>query len=282
MWCFNFICYYRKAEPESEEENDHEEEFYFTEIDVPIEGRPLPAFSPTTTKIPPSPSSPPSSSFPSSSSSLSLYSSPSVIRSIVLLNPTTSHLFLSVVDRKSPQYDASTPSRNFTQIAAAAADDINQQLLPSAANAHTSSPRTGIQILASGPPTRPQLLADHMDMARPPHENPEYRHSVLITTTSSAPVAAVPITIPVAAASFSFGPSNAHSQQTPRFQPPTFTTTSGSSPHQSKYIRLSPKPLTSSTPRSPKCRKVYGMEKKEQWCTQCKWKKACTRFGENN
>jgi len=27
-----------------------------------------------------------------------------------------------------------------------------------------------------------------------------------------------------------------------------------------------------------KCRKVYGMENKELWCTQCKWKKACTRF----
>ena len=55
-----------------------------------------------------------------------------------------------------------------------------------------------------------------------------------------------------------------------------------------KYIRLSPKPYTSS-PKSPlrrprgdakKCRKVYGMEHRELWCTQCKWKKACTRFGE--
>ena len=27
-----------------------------------------------------------------------------------------------------------------------------------------------------------------------------------------------------------------------------------------------------------KCRKVYGMEQRELWCTQCKWKKACTRF----
>ncbi|CAG5125386.1 unnamed protein product [Candidula unifasciata] len=27
-----------------------------------------------------------------------------------------------------------------------------------------------------------------------------------------------------------------------------------------------------------KCRKVYGMENRDQWCTQCKWKKACTRF----
>lgn len=29
---------------------------------------------------------------------------------------------------------------------------------------------------------------------------------------------------------------------------------------------------------SRKCRKVYGMSNREQWCTQCKWKKACSRF----
>ncbi|KAH8311128.1 hypothetical protein KR044_004507 [Drosophila immigrans] len=43
------------------------------------------------------------------------------------------------------------------------------------------------------------------------------------------------------------------------------------------------------TPNSPnrrtrgenkKCRKVYGMDKREQWCTQCRWKKACSRFGD--
>ncbi|KAH8417939.1 hypothetical protein KR222_008722, partial [Zaprionus bogoriensis] len=43
------------------------------------------------------------------------------------------------------------------------------------------------------------------------------------------------------------------------------------------------------TPNSPnrrtrgenkKCRKVYGMDRRDQWCTQCKWKKACTRFGD--
>ncbi|XP_064882249.1 serine/arginine repetitive matrix protein 2-like isoform X2 [Oncorhynchus nerka] len=27
-----------------------------------------------------------------------------------------------------------------------------------------------------------------------------------------------------------------------------------------------------------KCRKVYGVEHKEQWCTACRWKKACQRF----
>lgn len=29
---------------------------------------------------------------------------------------------------------------------------------------------------------------------------------------------------------------------------------------------------------SRKCRKVYGMDNRESWCTQCKWKKACSRF----
>ncbi|XP_072222698.1 zinc finger protein 704 isoform X1 [Leuresthes tenuis] len=44
-------------------------------------------------------------------------------------------------------------------------------------------------------------------------------------------------------------------------------------------------PATKSTPgtRKPrgeakKCRKVYGMEKRDMWCTACRWKKACQRF----
>ncbi|XP_025230074.1 SLC2A4 regulator, partial [Theropithecus gelada] len=27
-----------------------------------------------------------------------------------------------------------------------------------------------------------------------------------------------------------------------------------------------------------KCRKVYGMERRDLWCTACRWKKACQRF----
>lgn len=29
---------------------------------------------------------------------------------------------------------------------------------------------------------------------------------------------------------------------------------------------------------SKKCRKVYGMDNRHLWCTQCRWKKACVRF----
>ena len=69
-----------------------------------------------------------------------------------------------------------------------------------------------------------------------------------------------------------------------------------------KYILISPPsqrtesshPIASSAPsassiKSPtrrvregkKCRKVYGLEQRDLWCTQCKWKKACARFGSN-
>ncbi|XP_041112532.1 zinc finger protein 704-like isoform X1 [Polyodon spathula] len=42
-----------------------------------------------------------------------------------------------------------------------------------------------------------------------------------------------------------------------------------------------PKPATGTRkPRgeAKKCRKVYGMEKRDMWCTACRWKKACQRF----
>ncbi|ESO95618.1 hypothetical protein LOTGIDRAFT_144538, partial [Lottia gigantea] len=46
---------------------------------------------------------------------------------------------------------------------------------------------------------------------------------------------------------------------------------------------FSSSPKSTSVHRKPrsevrKCRKIYGMENRDQWCTQCKWKKACSRF----
>ncbi|NXF87548.1 ZN704 protein, partial [Eubucco bourcierii] len=43
---------------------------------------------------------------------------------------------------------------------------------------------------------------------------------------------------------------------------------------------LTPQPSARRRPRgeAKKCRKVYGMENREMWCTACRWKKACQRF----
>ncbi|XP_077369578.1 zinc finger protein 704 isoform X2 [Festucalex cinctus] len=49
------------------------------------------------------------------------------------------------------------------------------------------------------------------------------------------------------------------------------------------HALIMPMPKSAPGNRKPrgeakKCRKVYGMEKKEMWCTACRWKKACQRF----
>lgn len=49
----------------------------------------------------------------------------------------------------------------------------------------------------------------------------------------------------------------------------------GSGPNRSP---LSPNRRTRG--ENKKCRKIYGMDQKASWCTQCKWKKACTRFSD--
>lgn len=100
----------------------------------------------------------------------------------------------------------------------------------------------------SSPPT-----LSHMDMARPPHEDPQYKRHLA-------------------------GPSLNLSSSWPRTS--AYLQSSGRG-----KIRVSSSPKASPgrgkrNGESRKCRKVYGMEQRDLWCTQCKWKKACSRFGE--
>ncbi|XP_036139065.1 zinc finger protein 704 isoform X2 [Monomorium pharaonis] len=124
----------------------------------------------------------------------------------------------------------------------------------------------------SSPPTM-----SHRDMARPPHEDPEYQKQLRLEATPAANNYIENVIVGVRE------PSN------------TFTI-SQSPGTPNKHIKLSPRPLqachqqnmTASTgkPSSPrrtrsdvkKCRKIYGMDSRDLWCTQCRWKKACTRF----
>lgn len=136
------------------------------------------------------------------------------------------------------------------------------------------------------------LLSDHMDMARPPHENPEYGGRPLLPAPS--PTFAAILQAPPAGLQWPQTQVDQEATQTGSLHAvpiaiPITTFTIATNQHSpGKYIRLSPKPYSTS-PKSPlrrprgdakKCRKVYGMEHRELWCTQCKWKKACTRFGE--
>ncbi|GBP31219.1 Zinc finger protein 704 [Eumeta japonica] len=113
--------------------------------------------------------------------------------------------------------------------------------------------------------TAPPPTLSHRDMCRPPHEDPDYQRQLVgsfrqgLLSTMQQHGSARPISIPgVLHHSWS-------SSQSP------------------KHMRLSGAGGSPGSPgRRPrsdnkKCRKVYGMEHRELWCTQCKWKKACSR-----
>lgn len=152
--------------------------------------------------------------------------------------------------------------------------------------------------------TSPAPTLSHRDMARPPHEDPEYQRQLVgnyrqqrlainNNNTSNNIISynhqninnSGPISIPVVPQVYSVQHVSVSAQM-----PAQLHYHHPQSPH--KVLKLSPpsqSPLSpKQVPVSPrrvrgenkKCRKVYGMEHREQWCTQCKWKKACTRFGD--
>jgi len=152
-------------------------------------------------------------------------------------------------------------------------------------------------------------LADHLDMARPAHEDPGFPLS------SSTLLAASGFRNKIR--SFSGNQGNKSSLLINQYHqggaisggPASLTTPITIAPSigsPGKYILISPpgsgsvgsgngETISSSAPttgghsmlKSPghrriregkKCRKVYGLEQRDLWCTQCKWKKACARF----
>ncbi|XP_049607033.1 zinc finger protein 704 isoform X2 [Syngnathus scovelli] len=95
------------------------------------------------------------------------------------------------------------------------------------------------------------------------------------------------------AASYSFTPTNSSGFSISWQSPPLAFTGNRVSPSKSQGFadqRSQTITVLSSPPRATaalsrkvrsegkKCRKVYGMENRDMWCTACRWKKACQRF----
>lgn len=96
---------------------------------------------------------------------------------------------------------------------------------------------------------------------------------------SSSSMGTPPITIPLQASTHYF-PMNSPYGRSPKTMSPATSSPTGL---QAKMAAAALLHSSSASPRKQrsevkKCRKVYGMENRELWCTQCKWKKACTRF----
>ncbi|KAF5926346.1 hypothetical protein HPG69_011477 [Diceros bicornis minor] len=114
--------------------------------------------------------------------------------------------------------------------------------------------------------------------------------TLYLVHTDHAYQATPPVTIPGSAKFTPNGNSFSISWQSP---PVTFTGIPVSPTHshpvgpgeqrQHTHTVLSSPPRGTVSLRKPrgegkKCRKVYGMENRDLWCTACRWKKACQRF----
>ncbi|XP_068584588.1 zinc finger protein 704 isoform X2 [Cebidichthys violaceus] len=163
------------------------------------------------------------------------------------------------------------------------------------------------------PPSSPHpLLSQLSDSHRPPQpSNAKEPHgggatplsrsapsALYLIHTDHAYQATAPVSIPSSGsnstgpASTSFTPTNSSSFSISWQSPPVTFTGATVSPSKSQGFgeqRSQTIAVLSSPPRATtalrkvrgegkKCRKVYGMENRDMWCTACRWKKACQRF----
>ncbi|XP_015121623.1 zinc finger protein 395 [Diachasma alloeum] len=142
----------------------------------------------------------------------------------------------------------------------------------------------------SSPPTM-----SHRDMARPPHEDPEYQKQLALEAEAKVvkvietPAVRAPQTsllkIRNEEQSFTLCPSSPTGGTPIKHLKPTTSQQRHIFPPSSGLLAVSAggKILSSSRRvrgETKKCRKVHGMDRKTEWCKQCRWKKACSRYGD--
>ncbi|XP_048186527.1 zinc finger protein 395 [Perognathus longimembris pacificus] len=124
------------------------------------------------------------------------------------------------------------------------------------------SPLPSGALSKSAPGSFWHIQADHAYQALPSFQIPVSPHIYTSISWAAAP-AATPLS-PVRSRSLSFS------------EPPP-------PPAVKPHLAVTSPPRAQSSTRkargeAKKCRKVYGIEHRDQWCTACRWKKACQRF----
>lgn len=166
----------------------------------------------------------------------------------------------------------------YTEMEEGESDEMESEAPKMMSPQQVSLPETGVPagypsagqefgLMASSPPT-----LSHMDMARPPHEDPEYQLALMNS--------ARPISIPSRVRSVSWSSGYGYGAYQQKQAKVVGATSPNSKGVPAPNFSVKSSPVRRPRGEAKKCRKVYGMEHREQWCTQCKWKKACTRFGD--
>ncbi|XP_065443523.1 zinc finger protein 395 isoform X5 [Chrysemys picta bellii] len=119
---------------------------------------------------------------------------------------------------------------------------------------------TEVQCLSSGL----GLLCAVYVYALPSIQIPVSPH-IFTSISWAAATSTIPSLSPVRSRSLSF---SEHQQPTPMLKSHLIVASPPRAPSGTRKVRGEAK----------KCRKVYGIEHRDQWCTACRWKKACQRF----
>ncbi|XP_053239787.1 zinc finger protein 395 [Podarcis raffonei] len=125
----------------------------------------------------------------------------------------------------------------------------------------------------SAPSSFWHIQADHAYQALPSIQIPVSPH-IFTSISWAAATSTIPTLSPVRSRSLSFSEQQPPPPLPPPPPPPPVL--------KSHLIVTSPLRAPSSSRKvrgeAKKCRKVYGIEHRDQWCTACRWKKACQRF----
>lgn len=123
----------------------------------------------------------------------------------------------------------------------------------------------------------PHPLGDHIGMVRPSYEAPTTIY--VVNTVQTGEVYSSPSSsLPAQQEKLTSSQTISHTFQGKKLvsivpRPEVLKSDLSEQPFAFKSISTQP-----GLKSDKKCRKVYGLDQKDLWCTQCKWKKACGRF----
>ncbi|XP_053281922.1 zinc finger protein 395a isoform X1 [Pleuronectes platessa] len=121
---------------------------------------------------------------------------------------------------------------------------------------------------STAPPSPPSLTDDTLSRSAPSSSghiwqvHSEHSYQAHVVSEAASNVTSCRWTAP---------PSTCHSRQGLAFRVRSVSVGEQWLQHQSA-------PCRRIRGEAKKCRKVYGIEHRDQWCTACRWKKACQRF----
>jgi len=120
-------------------------------------------------------------------------------------------------------------------------------------------------------------LGDHIGMARPSYEAPAPATIYLVNTINQKNKQQLAKDHIYNSNSFQ-GKKLVSIIPRPDTSSSPVTSSTSSSESESSSATFVFKSVSGTVKSDKKCRKVYGIDQKDLWCTQCKWKKACGRF----